>query len=558
MSILKFCAFTLIMMVTNPFLIAAVVPQAKPEQTNQLISVTGGSKIARQGGSLTYAFYEPTHLNPITYRDSGAREILEKWVFESLLDFDVATHQPIPRIAEKWEISPDGKTFTFWLNPRAKWKDGKPITSEDIRFSFEVFGIKGVKALPRKASLNNFARINTNGNKVEFIAKETLFRNFYFLATTLIVPKHLYAYPQAKKINKNKYTSRPEGSGPYYVKNWIKGDKCVLARNPNYWGASLPQNTGAFNFQQIIIKYIRDRQMAFEMLKKGKIDFMHLWIDHWQQARNEATFKTGKIRAIAMDNKMPQGFGYIGFNLSLPLFQDPIVRKAIYQAINKNEMIKKNLDGLAVVPRGPLYSYQDYSGTFVPPEFDRKAASKILAQQGWKDTDGDYVLDKGGKKFTFTLIVANAKILKEALFIQDGLKQIGIDMKVKQVEWNTFVRLLNERHYDAFANGKNRKIVVDPYFQFHSHNIGKGKSNVIGYSNPKVDKLIETGLKEMNQEKRKVIFTQVNDIISNDFAIAQWSEIKYAFLAISDKVKITDYQNKPYFPYSLGMKYWFK
>ena len=84
---------------------------------------------------------------------------MNQWVFESLLDFDVATHQPIPRIARSWRISDDGKIFTFKLDTRAKWADRKPVTIEDVRFSFEVFAIKGVKALSRKASLNKFSKI---------------------------------------------------------------------------------------------------------------------------------------------------------------------------------------------------------------------------------------------------------------------------------------------------------------------------------------------------------------------------------------------------------------
>ncbi len=138
------------------------------------------------------------------------------------------------------------------------------------------------------------------------------------------------------------------------------------------------------------------------------------------------------------------------------------------------------------------------------------------------------------------------------------MKKIGVDMQVKQVEWNTFVRLLNEGKFAAFANGKSRKLVVDPYFQFHSSNIGKGKSNVLAYKNSKVDQLIEKGRGVMDIAKRKKIFTMVNDIIANEFVIAQWSEIKYSLLAVNQGVKMPGYDNKPYFPYNLGMKYWYK
>ena len=552
-------SFLLFLLLNNNLAMGTVTPPSpKNIKSIEKLTIASGNKNAHKGGSLYYTAYEPNHLNPITYRDSGAREILDQWVFESLLDFDVATHQPIPRIARSWRISDDGKIFNFKLDTRAKWADRKPVTIEDVRFSFEVFAIKGVKALSRKASLNKFSKIEVlDKETIRFTAMETLFKNFYFLAKTLIVPRHLYYYDNVKKINKNKYTKKPMGSGPYYVKKWTKGKKCVLIKNPKYWGASLPQNIGAYNFDKIVIKYIRDRQIAFEMLKKGKLDYMRLWIDHWRQAGDVVKNKKAKFNTIAMDNKQPQGFGYIGFNLDKPLFKDLNLRKALYHLINKKEMINKNLDGLAVIPRGPLYSVRDYEGSFNPPIYNPKKAQQMLAKSGWQDRNGDYILDKKGKKLVFTLIVANSKILKEALFIQEGMKKVGVDMKVKLVEWNTFVKLLNEGKFDAFANGKSRKILVDPYFQFHSDNIGANKSNYLHYKNPKVDSLIELGRKIMDKQKRKKIFTQVNDIIANDYVIAQWSEIKYTFLAISKNINLPKYDKKPYYPYNLGMKYWY-
>jgi ABC-type transport system substrate-binding protein len=548
-------------------LAAQGAPGAKPASKGggDASAITGGNPAAKKGGTLTYEAYEPSSLNPISYKEAGAVEILEKWVFETLLADDVVTGELTPLLAKSYEISPDGKQFTFTLDERAKWFDGKPVTAEDVKFSFDVFSMEGANSPFRKAKMDDFSAVEIpSPGVIKFTAKERVFSNLEFLSSTLILPKHLYYSKDPKKLEKNEYTKAPKGSGPYMLDKWEKGSQSVLVRNPNYWGMALPQNKYAYNFDKIVIKYIRDPQIAFESLKKGDLDYMPVRIGNtslWEQTKKAEPFVKGQIRAIAASSKVQQGYGFIGFNLQNELFADKRVRKALAMAVDRDELIQKTLAGLAVIPHGPLYSVANADGKFKPVQFDAKAASAELAALGWKDKDGDYILEKGDKKFSFTVIVPNARIEKELLFVQSYWKKIGVQANIKILEYSTWLQLKSERKFEALANGANRTFFeggVNPHGEWHSENMKPGLGNFTGYSVPEVDALIDQGRQEMNFKKRKALFTKVNDIVAEDYPIFQYSESKYTLYCVNSKVVVPDYQGKPYYPYSFGEKYWYK
>ncbi len=527
--------------------------------------ITGGDPKAKQGGMFVYEFYEPDTINPLAPSQAGSIELLS-WVFESLLDSDVATDEYIPLLAKKWEISKDGRTFTFVLDERAKWYDGKPVTAEDVKFSFEVYGMPGVKNPARKVSMEEIIeKIEIkNTNEISVTVRQKLFSNFGFIASTPILPKHLYYYEDQKKMERNEYTRLPKGSGAYIVDTWQKGDRAVLKKNSNYWGKDLPQNIGAYNFDMILIRYIRDAQIAFENFKKGELDYMPIRIGNtqlWRQTKEEPSFVSGKLKAMEVISKIQQGYGFIGFNLNNELFKDKKVRMALAKAINREEIIQKSLDGMAVIPLGPLYSVDNFAGTFKAVKFDPKGALKDLENAGWKDTNGDYVLDKNGKNLEFTVLVPNARIEKEMLFIQDYWKKIGVKVHVKILEYSTWKNLQDERKFDAISNGKMRSLKardLDPYSEWHSDNIPNGLKNFYGFKNTEVDKLIMQGREELDAKKRKKIFDRVNDIIASEYVIIQYSESKSSLHVYGSHMALPINDGKTWFPYSLGLKYWYK
>jgi len=527
--------------------------------------IAAGDPNAIQGGTLTYEAYEPDTINPITYKQVGATEILVHWIMETLLDNDMVSGEYIPRLAKKWEIGKDGMTFTFWLDERAKWFDGKPVTAEDVKFSFEVFTMKGVKAPFKKAQVANLESISIpKEGVIVFKSKKKLFSVFDFLAGVFILPKHLYYYDDPKKMESNEYTRAPKASGPYLVDYWKKGEKAVLKRNPNYWGKVLPQNRGAYNFDRVVIVYVRDPQIAFEKIKKGDLDYLPIRIGNTElirQSKTDKAFTSGKVKAIAVNSRIQEGYGFLGYNLKNELFQDKRVRKALALAVNREEIIKKVLGGNANIPKGPLYSVANFAGKFVPVKYDPAESVRLLREAGWNDTDNDYIMDKNGKKFIFTVIVPNARIEKELLFVQNYWKKVGVQGNIKIIEYSSWKQLQDGRQFDALANGRGRTLNardVDPFGEWHSSNTAEGLGNFYGYNNPLVDDLILKGRDEFDQSKRKIIFDELNDIVAEDYAMFQYSESKDAYHAINSSVVTPGYNGKQWFPYGLGHKYWYK
>ncbi|OFZ72147.1 MAG: hypothetical protein A2451_07780, partial [Bdellovibrionales bacterium RIFOXYC2_FULL_39_8] len=535
----------------------SALPSPEPVSKN----ITSGAPNAKKGGTLTYEAYEPNHINPINFDQAGSIEILTNWLFESLLDTDLKSGNNIPCIAEKWAISKDGLEFVFWINPNAKWFDGKAITTEDVKFSFEVYSMEGANSPVRKSQAEEFSKIEIiDSHTIKFTAKKRLFSNFEFLASSIIMPKHLYYYTDPEKLARNEYTRLPKGSGPYIIQSWEKGDQAVMTKNPNWWGASLAQNQGAYNFDKIIIKYVRDPQIAFERLKKGDLDYMPIRIGNtelWRQTKSDKSFTSGEIKALAVQSRLQQGYGLIGFNTQNAIFKDKAVRMALLRAVNRDEIIEKSLDGLAQIPMGPLFSVDNFNGKFKTLNYDPATASKELNALGWKDSDGDYILDKGGKPFSFTVLVPNARIEKEMLFIQNYWKNIGINANIKIMEYSSWRQLQDERRFDAIANGKSRTLKpwsVDPYSEWHSDNLPNGLKNYYGYSNPKVDQLIISARQEFDAKKRKKILDEVNDIIADEHILLQYSESKYSLHGINSKIVLPNVDGKNWYPYDLGMK----
>lgn len=528
-------------------------------------TIHGGNPAAKQGGTLMYEAYEPDHLNPISFRSSGEREVLQNWLFESLVDLDPVTGDNIPLLAKKWEVAQDGKSFTFWLDERAKWADGKPVTAQDVKFSFEVFSKPDAEAAFRKVQAEVFTSISVvSPGVVKFTAASPEFSNFEFIISTLIIPKHVYDFKDKKDLENKPALKQPVGSGPYEFVSWVRGDRMTLKRRANYWGSKLPQNVGAYNFDTIVIRYIRDPQIAFELLKKGEIDYMPIRIGNtelWKQTETSPAFKEGKLIALNMVSKVQSGYGFIAFNLRNDLFKDQALRKALAKAINREELIKKSLAGLARIPYGPLFSADNFAGEFEPVKHDFRGAMKDLTALGWSDSDGDYILDRKGQKLSFTVLVPNARIEKELLFCQNYWKKLGVEVKIKLVEYSTYKDLTRSRNFEAIANGMSRSFLarlVDPYGMWHSDNIGPNLSNDWGYADPRVDKLIVEARAEFDFAKRKKLLDKVNDIVAEDYAMIQYSESSAALGAVNSAIALPDIEGKKWYPYNIGIKYWYR
>ena len=494
---------------------------------------------------------EPENLHPIKSTDLYAT-VVQSYMLESLMERNYDTYKFQPQLAEKYNISPDGRYLTFHLKKNLKWSDGKPLTADDVKFTLEASknpAYGGVHFIPYLEGIKS-ARVK-NKTTVIFETKEAYFKNFEILAGLQIIPKHIYADPKAR-LNKTLI-----GSGPYKIGKYLKGKMIILTQNSNWQGANYPANKNRWNFKNIVIRFVSEETDKILRLQKENIDYSDLSPEAYERKTSQHPWGT-KVLKIKIKNQSAKGYSYIGFNFKNPLFQDVRLRRALAHLMNRNLMNQKFHFNHSELARGPWYFWSDYADSSIPAiKFDPKKARALLKQAGWRDNNKDGILEKriGNKLKTlsFTITFSNEKSEKYLTLYKEDLKKEGIDLKLNRVDWTTFVRSLDDKKFDAVMLGwSGGQIDLDPKQIWHSKSAEKGGSNFISYSNPKVDKLIDQGRKQMNKQDRIKYFKQVYRHIAKDTPYIFMFSSRVYFYGVNQRVK----RPKDTFKYFIGAPYW--
>lgn len=499
----------------------------------------------------------PTTLNPLTSSDAYASEV-QSMIMEGLLTKNPDTREWEPALAKEWTISKDQKVFEFTLRDGVKWHDGKPLTAEDVKFSFDaIMDPKDkYKTAHLKPYYENIKSVEISGpNKIKFTVGTPYFNNFTVAAGLTVVPMHLYKSPskeQEKVLNRTIV-----GTGPYMLKEFDRSKRIVLTANPNWWGRTVPSMKGIHNFQTITMRFIQDSTIAIRSIENGEIDFLGLTPDEYvQKAVGPKWGKT--VQKVKAENKQVTGYGFVGFNLTNPMFKSVKVREAMVHLFDRKKLIEKLLFNLSIPATGPLYQQSDYADTSVKAlEFDPKLALKKLTEDGWKDTDGDRILDKmiDGKKvkLSFTILEPLPDFVRFLTGFQEDAKKAGVDVQIKVVEWNAFIKLLDERKFEAvrLAWGGG-DLDWDPKQIWHSESIANSGSNFVGYNNPKVDKLIDESRLLMDKKARVTKLREVYRTIAADVPYIFLFNNKFRLYANSSRMS----KEKDVYMYAIGNEYW--
>ena len=499
----------------------------------------------------------PTTLNALASSDAYASEV-QSMIMEGLLTRNVDTREWEPALAKEWTISKDGKTFEFTLRDGVKWHDGKPLKIEDVKFTFDA--IMDPKDKYQTAHLKPYyenikAAEITGPNKIKFTVGTPYFNNFTVVAGLTVVPMHLYKDPskeQEKVLNKTLI-----GTGPYILKEFDRAKKIVLTANPTWWGRTAPNMKGMHNFQTITMRFIQDSTISIRSIENGDIDYLAMQPEEYAQKTSGP--KWGKsVHKVKTQNKQVSGYAFVGFNLKNPIFKSLKTREALVGLFDRQKMIEKFLFNFSLPATGPLYQQSDYADPSVKPiVFDPKAALKKLSDDGWKDTDGDKILDKviDGKKtnLSFTILEPSPDFVKFLTTFQEDAKKVGVDVQVKVVEWNAFIKLLDERKFEAvrLAWGGG-DLDWDPKQIWHSESIANAGSNFVSYSNPKVDKLIDESRLLMDKKTRVTKLREVYKTIAADVPYIFLFNGKFKFYGHSNRIG----REKDTYTYAVGSEYW--
>ena len=513
---------------------------------------------APKGGVFNYNLdAEPESLHPIMKGDLYTR-FYNRYVQDSLCENDFNTWQFVPRLAESWTVSPNGLEFTFKIRKDALFHNGQPVTADDVKFSLEAIREPKHEALDMIPYFETFTKIEViDKNTIKFIAKDKYFQNLNSLCGFAVIPKSVYG-----DINKSvKMLKESVGAGPYKFKKYDKGQSIVIEKFDKWYGDKVPYWKGYFNFQTINFKITKDDNIVNERLKKGDLDYVEFRsTDGFLKVTGKPfkqNFKSEKFQTYAVKNDMPKAYGYIGFNFLDPILKDKNVRLAFAHLVNREEINKKFFENLNNLATSPVPVNTAQSPDRKPIEFNPAKAKELLTKSGWTDSDKNGVLDKviDGKKveMKLTFVYANKDSEKQWTIVKEDCKKAGVDLELKLLEWNSFIKTVDERKMQLWAMGwGGGDVEGDPKQIWHSSSAGKGGSNYGSYSNPAVDKLIEQGRGELDPKKRTEIFKKVYTLISDDVPYVFLFNRKFEYYAISNKVKSPG----DTFKYDFGYRTW--
>lgn len=520
------------------------------------LTITGCSK---KGGKSSSALninfgQESANFNPISSQDAYASK-LHALVLSTLLTTDEDTYEWKPALAESWEIAKDKTTFTFKLREGITFHDGKPITAEDVKFSFDVIYDNDYNTAHRRPYYDGIKEVKILDNRtVQFVAKDQYYKNFDIAAGLEILPKHFYG----NKENKKEFTKKIIGSGPYKLTKYDRGKQYVLKKFDNWYGHKEKNPSGAnYNAEKVVIKFIQESNVAMEMLKKGKIDFLGFTPEDYVK-KATGDIWGDKVHKVKTKNKVPIGYSFIGWNFKNPILKDRDVRLALYHLVNRKMMIDKFEYGMSVLAKGPVYPSSPYAVQELRPvEFDPSKANELLKKAGWSDTDKDGVLDKvidGQKtKFEITILEPNKEFEKYLTVFKEDAKKQGIVLNIKLIEWNSFIKLLDERKFDAVRLAWTAVIDWDPKQIWHSKSIDGG-SNFISYSNKKVDELTDKARMIHDRAERIKVLNEAQKLIVNDYPYVWFTykeDVLYGYTDETERVKDT-------FQFTIGTEFWYK
>ncbi|MGI2033909.1 ABC transporter substrate-binding protein [Rhizobium panacihumi] len=458
------------------------------------------------GGTLKIVYFpEPTQLVAINTSAGGPQFIGSK-IFDGLLSYDYDLN-PKPNLAREWSISADGLDYVFHLQPKAKFHDGKPVTSADVAFS--ILRLK--EAHPRGRAI--FSQVETIDTSNPLVAKLKLAKPSPALITALagsespIVPKHVF---ETFKPVDNPKTEQIIGSGPFVLKEWVPGSHILLERNPDYWDAPRPY------LERVIVRLINDAGARAAALETGEGDIGPNPVPLADLERFKAS------ETLRVDDRI---YAYAGqqnqlvINLENSYLKELKVRQAIAHAIDVPALINVVLFGYAI-PSPTAIS--PGLGKFHNPDigfakFDTALSEKLLDEAGFPRKEG-------GKRFKLRVTTNPFNPQTYSDFIARALIKVGIDAEIEKFDFGTYVKVVyTDRAWDlsveSLSNTFDPTAGVQRVYWSKNFKIGLPFSNASHYESAEVDRLLEAASVEPDIEKRAQLFKDFQVIVAKDLPV---------------------------------------
>lgn len=451
-------------------------------------------------------------------------------------------------LARSYEyLAPDSTALRFHMRTDARWSDGQPITAQDVVFTYDV--LKDPKAESPRVNFTEYmdSVVAANDSTVTFYYSH---RYAEMLPHALhgIIPKHVYENVDRSDLKSDSSVLYPEHgrlvvSGPFVIDDWQRGQQVALARNPYF--------TPRARLDRIVFRIIPDPTTRLVELRTGGVDMI----------KSIAFDQIPNLKASAPNVRLerePKRFvELIAWNTRDPLFASADVRRALGLAINVPGIIQAlQMSDYAVPAAGPyppIYTeLYDPSG-MQPLGYDTVRAKQLLEASGWHDSNGDGIREKDGRPFRFVLLAnsGNQRRADEQQIIQQQLRKIGVDVQIRQIDFNTLgAKVIGQHDYQATIWGWG--VALSPDFPNQLFSQGS-QLNFTGYSNPKTEALFQKALSQPTAEQAVPYWRQAVQLVNQDQP--------YTWLYYNDVVdgvndRLHDVKVDTYGPYQNTWEWW--
>ncbi len=451
------------------------------------------------GGTLVIrAMLEPDGLNFLdeAFRDGWTSRTMRNNVFEQLIEIDPVDYSLKPQLAESYESSADHLTQTFHLRRGVKFHDGSDFTARDVIAVFDAVmdGKHPTESL--KADFVDLAAWKAVDDfTVALTWKQVAPFSLRQVAKLPIYPAKALEGDWASLA----LARRPVGTGPFAFDSWKTGEQLVLKRFDGWWA-------GKPHLDTIVFRFVKDHTLATALFEKGAFDVMtNIQPTVWRAIESADPKNAWAQREYRRLRSPDNSYSYIAWNEALPFFADVRVRRALAMGYPA-ELVSKAVDlGLELPTTCPYYlgSNKCDPGVKALP-YDPKQGRALLEEAGFKDSDGDGVLERDGLplRFRFILPGTSVRLGKLVPLLQESYKQMGVDLVPEVVEGAVLGARMAKRDFEVVSRVWTEfDVEQDQYQVFHSSQIDGG-SNFTGYASPEVDAMLEKIRAEPDADKR--------------------------------------------------------
>lgn len=474
------------------------------------------SPYARKGGVLRFAaFRPPKSLNAYLDSNTYTRQVFDM-MYETLLAIDSVTAEFSPNLASRWTISDDKLTFTFEIDPRAKWSDGVPVTAADVEWTYNAVMDPKNATGATKVILGVFEPPTVlNERTIRFKAKECHWRNLLALGDFEILPKHAFEKQEFSKLN---LTDTPVVSGPYVLTKVKEQIEIQMDRRPDWWAVDRPANRGTMNFDKVIFRYYTDNENAFEAFKKGQVDVYAVYTARlWANETHGEKFDKNWAVKQRVHNYEPIGFQGFAMNMRRPPFDDLRVRQAFAHLVDRETMNRTMMFNAYFLHRSyceDLYNDKHpCKNAFY--EFNIDKAKALLQEAGYRPNPQTGLLEKNGVPLKFRFLTRDSSSEKFLALCNHAFKQVGIQMEIDRKDFAAWMRDIDEYNFDMTWASWSSQIFRDPEPMWSSLEADRPSgNNITGFKDPVVDELIKKQKTIFNTAERNEIMRKIDERIA--------------------------------------------